>query len=122
MAAPHVSTEEEFLRFLGDCATDRLKRELLAFWGRHPNARFSRGVICCALDFARLDVDRALKQMVETGLVELWTQNDSTPLYSLTTDEEIRHLALEAASLGCTRGHRGLEEQATSRKAPTRPL
>jgi len=121
MAAPDVSTSEELLRFLEEYATDRLKTELLAFWGRHPKARFSRGAICCALDVARLDVDRALKQMVETGLVDLYTQNNKTPLYSLTGDEKICHMVLEVASLSWADVHSRIEE-AASRNSPTQPL
>jgi hypothetical protein len=98
MAAPNVSTREELLGFLEQYATDRLKTELLAFWGRHPKAKFSRSAIRCALDFGKLDVDRALEQLVETGLVDVCA-NSKMPLYSLTANEERRRLVLELASL-----------------------
>lgn len=99
METPSMLTEEQLLRLLEECARDRLKIELLAFWGRHPNARFSRGAISCALDCKKLSVDRALKDMVETGLVDTHSCN-GVPVYSLTANEERRRPVIELASLG----------------------
>lgn len=99
MAMANVLSEEQLLRFLKQYAGDRLKMELLAFWGRHPNAKFARGAISCALDCKRSAMDRALKDMVATGLVDTCKQN-GVPFYSLTTNEEKRRAALQLAALG----------------------
>jgi len=99
VAVRSVLTEEQLLRFLEQYAGDRLKTELLAFWGRHPNAKFTRSAISCALDCKKLDMDRALKDMVERGLVDMHKHNGVT-FYSLTANEERRRVALELAALG----------------------
>lgn len=96
---PNVLSEEELLRFLEQYAGDRLKMEMLAFWGRHPDAKFAGGAISCALDCKRSAMDRALKDMVVTGLVDTCTHN-GVPFYSLTTNEEKRRVALHLAALG----------------------
>ena len=99
MVTPNVLSEEQLLQFLEKNAGDRLKMELLAFWGRHPSAKFTRGAISCALDCKRSAMDRALKDMVATGLVDACTHN-GVPFYSLTTNEEKRLVALQLAALG----------------------
>lgn len=102
MLAPDILSEEQLSRFLEEFAGDRLKVELLAFWGRHPNARFTVGAISCALDCRKLDTDKALKDMVEVGLVDTYTHNDVL-FFSLTMNEERRPPVLELASLGWDR-------------------
>ena len=99
MAVRNALTEKQLLRLLKQYASDRLKMELLAFWGRHPNAKFTRGAISCALDCKKLDMDRALKDLVERGLVDMHKHNGVT-FYALTTNEERRRVALELAALG----------------------
>jgi hypothetical protein len=93
-----VSTEEELYHFLEEHGTNRVKRELLAFWGRHSDAKFSRRVICYALDCSKLEAEGALRAMVDAGLVDNHTNNGLT-LYSLTENEERRRLVLELAAL-----------------------
>ena len=91
--------EEQLSCFLKEYVDDRVKLALLGFWGRHPKAKFSRGVISCALDCKKTDLDRALKIMVEAGLVNTRVQSGMT-FYSLTTDEERKRPVLHIASLG----------------------
>jgi len=93
-----VSTQEELYRFLEEHGNSRVKRELLAFWGRHPNAKFSRYAICFALDCGKLEANSALRALVDAGLVDNHTNNGLT-LYSLTENEEKRRLVLELAVL-----------------------
>jgi len=98
METPKVLAEESLSCFLEKHGGNRAKTELLAFWSRHPNAKFSRLVLSHALDQTKLDTDRALKDMVESGLVDTYTRNSVT-LFSLTTNEEIRRPVLEMAAL-----------------------
>jgi len=98
MAMPNVLSEEQLLRFLEKHVGDRLKTELLAFWGRHPNAKFTRGAIYCALDCTKSEMEKGLKDMVETGLVDTCTHN-GVSFYSLTANEERRRAVIELASL-----------------------
>jgi hypothetical protein len=93
-----VSTQEELYRFLEEHGNNRVKRELLEFWGLHPDAKFSRYAICFALDCGKLEADRALRDMVDAGLVDNHA-NNGLPLYSLTRNEEKRQPVLELAAL-----------------------
>ena len=90
--------EEPLYRFLEEYGDNRVKRELLAFWGRHPNAKFSSRVLCYAVDCNWLDADRALKALVEAGLVATHIYND-VPLYSLTRNQERRRPVVALAAL-----------------------
>jgi hypothetical protein len=94
-----VATEGDLYRFLEEHGNNRVKRELLAFLGRHPNARFTRYVMCYALDCGKLEVERALRALIEAELVDMHG-DDSLTLYSLTRNEEKRQPVLELASLG----------------------
>lgn len=93
---------ETLFQFVKEYAGDRLKVELLAFWGRHPNARFSRLAIRCALECGKSDINRTLKDMVEAGLLDIHTGCGEV-FYSLTADETKRQLALGLATLGWAR-------------------
>jgi len=93
-----LNTEESLYRFLQEHGDNWVKRGLLLFWGMHPNARFDRRAICYALDCNKLDAERALRTMVEDGLLDRNICNDVT-LYSLTKNEEKRQPVLELATL-----------------------
>lgn len=88
----------EVYRFLQEHGDSRVKRELLLFWGMHPNARFDRRAICYALDCNKLEAEKALRAMVGEGLLEERTGN-GVALYLLTTDDERRRSVLELAAL-----------------------
>lgn len=92
-------TQEELDRFLEEHGNNQVKRGLLEFWGRHYDAKFSRRVICYALDCSKLEAEGALRAMVEEGLLDKHITNGVT-LYSLTRNEEKRRLVLELAVLG----------------------
>jgi predicted transcriptional regulator len=72
---------------------DPLITELLAFWGRHPNNKYTINIICYALDRNTRDVERALHEMVDRGLIEM-SRNYCECLYSLTDDQGKRISAL----------------------------
>lgn len=109
-----VSNDEESLyRFLEEHGNDRLKSGLLLFWGMHPNAKFDKKVICYALDCNKLDAERALRAMVEEGLLDKHICNGLI-LYSLTTNQERRHPIMTLATLGWDRWQfmlRGIEQR-----------
>jgi hypothetical protein len=98
MAVLNISNEESLYRFLEEHGGNRVKRKLLFFWGSHPDSKFSRYTICYAVDSSKLAVDRALGEMVKTGLVDTHILND-TMFYSLTMNNEKRRLALELGAL-----------------------
>ena len=96
MVVPDV--EESVCHLLKEHGNNRVKRDLLLFWGLHPSARFESKVIMHALEFNRLDTERALGTMVEEGLIDRSICNGVT-LYSLTNHGEIRQSVLELAKL-----------------------
>ena len=96
MVVPDV--KESVYHLLKEHGNNRVKRELLLFWGLHPSARFESKAIMYALECNRLDTERALGTMVEEGLIDRSIYNGVT-LYSLTTHGEIRQPVLELANL-----------------------
>jgi hypothetical protein len=99
MVTPDVLTNERLQRFLAEYGNNWVKRELLLFWGLHPNAKFNRLAICYAVDCRQLYAKVALRDMVEAGLVDIYVNNGET-LYSLTQNELRRRPVLELAALG----------------------
>lgn len=104
MAAPNILNQESLYRFLEEHGDNRVKRRLLFFWGCYPNAKFARHIICYALDCGKLEVDRALRDLVKAGLVDTHILNGVT-FYSLTANEERRRLVLELAALDWDQWH-----------------
>ena len=102
MVALHDLTEESLYCFLREHGNSRVKRQLLLFWGMHPNAKFSMLALRCAVDCSRLDMKVALRSMIEEGLLDTHIYNDVS-LYSLTKNEEKRQPVLELAALGWDR-------------------
>ena len=98
MVAPNILNEESLYRFLEEHGNNRAKRRLLFFWGMHPNAKFARSAICHALDSSKLEVNKALRDVVKAGLVDTHILNEVT-FYSLTTNDERRQPVLELAAL-----------------------
>jgi hypothetical protein len=98
MTTGEIAIEDNLYQFIRKYADKPLKMELLAFWGRHPNAKFAELAIYYAQASRKVDVCRALEDMVEAGLVDIHIHN-GTPLYSLTTNEEKRRLIMKLATL-----------------------
>ena len=67
----------------------RLKQQLLEFWMRHPNGKFTASVISCTLDYKRGDVRAILNDLVGEGLIETYVREGLT-FYKLTGDESKR--------------------------------
>jgi len=98
MTTGEIAIEENLYQFIRKYAGEPLKMELLAFWGRHPNAKFSKFAMYHVEDYREVFC-RALEDMAEAGLVDAHVYN-GTPLYSLTTNEEKRRLVMKLATLG----------------------
>jgi hypothetical protein len=99
MVTPNVLTRESLQCFLAEHGSNWVKRELLLFWGLHPNAKFNRFAICYAVDGSRLYTKIALRDMVEAGLVDTHVNNGEI-LYSLTRNDARRRPVIELAALG----------------------
>jgi hypothetical protein len=72
--------------------------ELLRFFVEHPNGRFSKLAILHAIDEddSRLEVERALSQLAEEGILKTFIDNNIS-FYILTRDEPMRSLVLNMA-------------------------
>jgi hypothetical protein len=72
--------------------------ELLRFFVEHPNGRFSKLAILHAIDEddSRLEVERALSQLAEEGILKTFIDNNIS-FYMLTRDEPMRSLVLNMA-------------------------
>ena len=76
-------------------ADSRLKFDLLLFWSKYPEARFTCGVVSRAVRCRRrVDVEEALESMTEANLLERHSQKGLS-LYCLTRDPYWRQCVLE---------------------------
>jgi len=98
MEATSALTEQKLSCFLAKHGNNRARRGLLLFWSRYPSAKFSKPVIYSAVNYPKHDVEKALKDMVEEGIVVSSIQNKVT-LYSLTLNEERRRKIIELSTL-----------------------
>ena len=77
--------------FLDTYGGTRAKQEVILFWALHPNTKFSRLAIFSAMECSRIDVEKALADMVRDGLLNVHSQNGLVT-YSLTSNEDIRRM------------------------------
>jgi hypothetical protein len=88
MANDHdMATEDELFKFIEEYADKGCKAELLMFWARHPDTKFSKLAVCLHCDGT--EACDALDDLVKTGLLDKNIRN-GTAIYSLTTKQEIR--------------------------------
>ncbi|MCX7911389.1 MAG: hypothetical protein N2506_00265 [Dehalococcoidales bacterium] len=80
---------------------DRCSLALLRFFVAHPNGRFSKLAIINAIDYhiERPDIERALAQMVEEGILTLTVEN-SISFYTLTRNEPVRQIVMDLGEFG----------------------
>jgi DNA-binding transcriptional ArsR family regulator len=82
MKGNNLVSEVQLSRIYSGHGNDELKKELLAFWSRHPNGEFLASIISCALDYRKCEVKKALEELVKTGLIDTNPQSGFT-LYKL---------------------------------------
>jgi hypothetical protein len=95
------ATEREFLcQLIKEYDNDPYCLELIQFFGQHPHTRFSGLAILHALSVSgeRLYVEKALRQLVDKGLVKTYSENNIA-FYCLTDDDALRQAALDATRL-----------------------
>jgi hypothetical protein len=78
---------------------NRLKRDLMFFWGMHSVGKFDERTISYALDYGLPDVQKELQVLVESGVVEKEVEN-GVSVYCLTMNEAKRRSIVEWASPG----------------------
>jgi len=99
MTSAQITIQEKLCQFINEYEDDRYcLLELLRFWGRHPCTRFSQLVIIHALDSRRPYVERALRYLINMGVVRTHIDNN-LPVYSLTEEESLRSPVLNVAKL-----------------------
>lgn len=89
---------QDLFHLLEKYGSNRVERELLIFWSRHPNAKFGRLAMFYAIDCHRSELDNALRAQVEAKLVDICCEHGQT-FYSLTGDETKRQSVLALAGL-----------------------
>lgn len=79
-------------------ASDRYCLNLLRFFMAHPNCHFSKLAVVHAIDEdgSRLEVERALEQLISEGVLKANTEN-LICYYSLTGNEPLRQKVLNMA-------------------------
>ena len=83
--------------YIGNVDTGaRLKKELIAFWMRHPNGKFTASVISCVLECRRGEARVALDELVREGLIDTYIRESYT--YYKLTDDESRRISLLKSS------------------------
>ncbi|MFC1925198.1 hypothetical protein ACFLW2_00700 [Chloroflexota bacterium] len=87
-------------QFVNRHADSQLKIDLLFFWNRHPNAKFTLGAIARSLDCGRRDdLEEAMQALVTAELLERHMQQ-GLPFYCLTTDSTKREPIVGLSSCG----------------------
>ena len=95
----NVLLKEDLCHFLETHGNSRVKRELLLFWGKHPNTNFTKFALCYAVDCSGLQAEDALAVQMEAGLVEMSTNEHGLTLYSLTSNEDLRQRVIQIAEI-----------------------
>ncbi len=99
MNVTKTTPEEKLCQFTREYAGDQdCLLELIQFFGRYPNTRFSELAVIHALNGRRLYTERALRHLVDKGVVKRYRENN-VYLYSLTEDESLRSLIIDLARL-----------------------
>lgn len=88
-----IAIQNKLLEFIKDFGDDLSSLELLLFFGRHPHTRFNQTAIVQALNVRQFDRAKALRCLINKGLVVTCSENGIT-LYSLTRDASQRSLVL----------------------------
>jgi hypothetical protein len=88
------------LQFINKHADTQLKMDLLFFWNKHPNAKFTLGAIALTLDYMRrADIEEALEALVASEFLEKHIHH-GLPFYCLTTDFKKREPILGLSTCG----------------------
>ncbi len=99
MIVAETTLQEKLCQFIKQHVDDQCcLLELLQFFGRYPHTRFSGLAVIHALNGRRLHTERALRYLVDKGVVKKRSENNVS-LYSLTEDESLRSLILDLAKL-----------------------
>ncbi len=99
MIVSETTLQERLCQFTKEYTDDQCcLLEILQFFGRYPHTRFSGLAVIHALNGRRFYTERALKYLIDKGVVKRYSENNVS-LYSLTEDEELRSLVLNLAKL-----------------------
>lgn len=88
----------EMMRFINQHVDSYIQLDLLHFYGKHPNAKFTPGALACALKDIRVrDLQHALAALQRGGLLEKHGKNGVT-FYGLTTEPLKREFILKLSA------------------------
>ncbi len=95
----HIIVEEKLHSFIKARCNSRCSLLLLMFLAKHPHTRFSQLAVVNAVGSRRPEVERALRNLQEGGLVMMWKSENGLALYSLTDDEAMSKQVLDLIPL-----------------------
>ena len=100
MTSAKTTIKEKLCQFIKQYMDSQYCLELLRFLEGYPHVRFSELAIVHALNSnpGKLYTKRALRQLVDKGLVRISIDNNIR-FYSLTEDKSLRSLATDLARL-----------------------
>jgi len=84
---------------LGSKTMNSAKVELLSFWARHPGGWSSHGVLAPWSRDSRQDLDQAIDELVELGLIKRKSTLSGPPLYALNDRHPLRKVLCVFAHL-----------------------
>ena len=97
-----ASPRQEVKEFIGQDVDSPTKLQLLLFWSRHPNTKFTVRTLKHALNEESVGlVERSLEDLTRSGLVNKHIHPHRDVFFSLTAVREIQRLVLEIAK--CSR-------------------
>lgn len=105
MTTAEISIAEELCQFIEQYADSYHCLELFRFFGGYPHAKFSELAVVHALNSDREEsyIRRALRQLVDKGVIRRSINNNNIPLYSMVEDESLCSLASNLAKLDWSR-------------------
>ncbi len=116
-----VPLEEKLCQFMIQYNNDECTREVLQLLGRHPRTRLNHLAIVHAVDWRRMDIDRALKVLIDRRLVKSKTSYGQA-VYYLTDEEPQRAMAIKAAALDLAQWRTVLTRKYTPPAPPAAPV
>jgi hypothetical protein len=102
MAITAKAPRQEMMEFIGQHIDTHTKLELLLFWGKHPNTKFTLRTLRHALNENKVGVvERNLEDLAQSGVVNKHIHPRGGVFFGLAAVREIQGLVLELSK--CSR-------------------
>jgi hypothetical protein len=94
MVTGEIGASNKLYQLIEQYRDDPCCLDILRFWAGHSSMRFNRKALINAFYTKRSHVERALKRLVDDGMVRTNFENND-PIYSLGEDGSVRSLVSE---------------------------